>query len=796
MQAFRRHEELDTALLVEGAELDRGHRRFGTASIATLCFFAGAGTAIAASRVFAPPVAPAMVEAQGGGATVEAQTTAWYEGIPNILVNPTTFPVYTQFDTRRALVLLTEDAPTLDVQVGFYTQVVGATEKLTTVNSISAPSTTPGGSTQTFMRAAERLSVTGASTWSVSQGCSLRNSEFAAGLQLSAGSSDWGSGGFISDISVSGTFDTGIQQQWITKSSTIGSLTTSASSWNLLFVGVDGATQPTGDSSRYVTVVPETAGGARKPYVQMDSAGAWVVVVPAEQGPRTGYDPSPPLRETIPIDDCTIWSVPAPSASGPGTKGFHAASLPASTDATCVIIAPGVYNLSSPVVLSGKGAVVVGLGFATFQCATSEPCLVVQGEGASVSGLVVDAAFTDLSKPTGALVEVTGAGSRLYDIYCRVIALPALVRADVLLHIVGNGVILENTWLWHADHDPWPKPADELGTEYMLVKGSHNYEHTDIATQNRMLREAKERVASRHGVGDAALSLPYLTDSCVSHHALVVDGSNFIVYGLMAEHTHWDIVVWNGEYGQTFLLQCEVPYYVMGPDTWGPSRLAYRVNALLHSAVGLGAYVTNPSWVGAYTPFTEAFMMSFQATNTLNKVFGWINPSGSNSYTNVFNTSSGFILPLANCAADGGLLDGTACYWDKALPPAPPVGPMPPPSPPHPPNPPNPPPPPPAPPASPPPKDVVCYVDGANGGNLGTKVAQSSTDLTTVADCANFCRSAGAAWFIAYSLPGTCFCYNDPGRAFPGVCYSQPGGYYGTTMSDCSPAKTTCSSSS
>ena len=126
----------------------------------------------------------------------------------------------------------------------------------------------------------------------------------------------------------------------------------------------------------------------------------------------------------------------------------------------------------------------------------------------------------------------------------------------------------------------------------------------------------------------------------------------------------------------------------------------------------------------------------------------------------MFHTSEGFSLALHDCKAKGGVLLGTACYWDRALPPAPPASPMPPPSPPNPPQPPRPPPSPPSPPNSPPPKDTYCVIKDANGGDLGPKAGQTPDMVHTAKECADFCRGVHEdAWFLMYAVPGYCFCF-------------------------------------
>lgn len=366
-----------------------------------------------------PPPAPEPSPKTGGK----------FPDVANILVDPTSFPAFTEFDTRRAVVLLTKDAPTLDVRVGFYTQVLGTKRgQQVKVNSVTAPSNHVGGSTHTFMRSAERLHVAKSSVWSTSQGCALRNCKFDGDLKLSASTQDWGSGGFLSDLFVTGTLDTGIQQQHIVKASKIGALKASPSSWNLLFVGVDGVPKPTAAEERYiesardgrglaplvqprpppshtgvppplpsqspplfrVAVAGEVAEGTQqKPYLE-EYFGTWEIIVPKAKTQLSGFESAPETEKINVHKECEVWSVASNSSKG---------NAPKSTHSKCVIIAPGVYTIDTPIIFDRDDAVILGLGFATFECTTHEQCVTIKGDRVSVSGLVLDAGYT--STPIG-----------------------------------------------------------------------------------------------------------------------------------------------------------------------------------------------------------------------------------------------------------------------------------------------------------------------------------------------------------------------------------------------------------
>ena len=67
---------------------------------------------------------------------------------------------------------------------------------------------------------------------------------------------------------------------------------------------------------------------------------------------------------------------------------------------------------------------------------------------------------------------------------------------------------------------------------------------------------------------------------------LEVDGDSVTVYGLFAEHTLEELVVWRGENGAVYFYQSELAYDA--PPGW--DRPGYKVTAQRHTAVGVGVY--------------------------------------------------------------------------------------------------------------------------------------------------------------------------------------------------------------
>lgn len=109
------------------------------------------------------------------------------------------------------------------------------------------------------------------------------------------------------------------------------------------------------------------------------------------------------------------------------------------------------------------------------------------------------------------------------------------VSADVMLQIESDFVVVDNTWLWRADHD----------YRGIVVKGQN---------------------PCRNG--------------------MVVNGNHVSAYSLAVEHHLQDNVLWNGENGATYFFQCELPYDVTQQE-FGDS-VGYRLNPSVRSHLGSG----------------------------------------------------------------------------------------------------------------------------------------------------------------------------------------------------------------
>ena len=184
------------------------------------------------------------------------------------------------------------------------------------------------------------------------------------------------------------------------------------------------------------------------------------------------------------------------------------------------MIQPGNYYLSDTIKVNKANTVILGLGMATLISNTGKPCIEVGNvEGVRIAGILLQAGTHNTpsllkwgsSKNPGSS-ENPGVAS---DVFARVGGrnnqYKEQQRADTMLEINSGNVIIDNTWLWRADH---------------AVGG----------------RVSKSMNPVQHGV--------------------VVNGDNVIAYGLAVEHTLGHMTLWNGNHGLTIFYQSELPYDV------------------------------------------------------------------------------------------------------------------------------------------------------------------------------------------------------------------------------------------
>lgn len=451
-----------------------------------------------------------------------------------------------QFGPERCAVLFKPGRYALDVNVGFYTQVLGLGEMPDDVTISGAVRSTADwlgdkNATCNFWRCCENLAVVSTSntplTWAVSQATAMRRVHIRGDLNLWDGG--WSSGGFLADSQVDGLVNSGSQQQWLSRNADWGSWT--GHNWNMVFVGV--TRPPTGDwPDPAYTVIAETPRIREKPYLSVDAGGRYAVLVP-ETRPSgtvgTSWADGPPPAAAVPLDR---FHVAHPDRD---TADSLNAALAAGRH---LLLTPGIYQLDASLRVTHSQTIVLGLGFATLVPNSGTPALTIADvDGVSVGGLIVEAGplrsetLVQVGEP-GSRVDHSQSPTYLYDLYCRVGG-AAAGAAAVCLEINSSDVVVDNTWLWRADHG--------AGAEWD-------------------------------------------ENPCAS--GLVVSGDNVTVYGLFAEHFEEYQVLWSGEGGEVYFYQSELPYDPPSQERWQHDGVngyaAYKVadSVQRHTAWGLGVY--------------------------------------------------------------------------------------------------------------------------------------------------------------------------------------------------------------
>lgn len=477
-----------------------------------------------------------------------------------------------QFGTQRYALLFQPGSYEVNLQVGFYTTVCGLGSTPDAVTITGGVNTTAswfeGNATQNFWRGVENLAVIPTvfgsdAMFATSQGTWLRRVHIRGSLELydfsatAPGEVNWSSGGFIADSVVDTSINSGSQQQYLLRNSNPTSWT--GQGWNMVFLG--DVNTPNGDDwpSTHYTVIPNTPVIREKPYLTVDTSNNYSVVVPSlktnSQGPswtpswnNTGTNLTP--SNTLPLSDFYIAQASQDTANTINIalqRNMH------------LILTPGVYTLSEPIVVRNPNTVVLGLGLATLSPTNGTPALIVADvDGVTIAGLIFDAGtstspnllqFGDVNAST---VSHSANPTVTFDITCRVGGPAATASTQSCVVVNSCNVILDNTWLWRADH------AANPGWTGWTINPSTN--------------------------------------------GLIVNSDNVSAYGLFVEHHQGYQTLWNGNGGTVLFYQSEEPYDVPNQAAWTQNNEngypSYKIseNVTSHLCTGLGVYCffTNP----------------------------------------------------------------------------------------------------------------------------------------------------------------------------------------------------------
>jgi hypothetical protein len=459
-----------------------------------------------------------------------------------------------QFGPERYALLFKPGKYKNTVNVGFYTQVAGLGSNPDDVQiegGVNVPANwlPNANATCNFWRSVENLAITpnstgGTGTFAVSQDTPLRRLHVHGDVQLFARSANgrpgWASGGFLADSLVDGTVDAGSQQQWLSRNSQWGGWR--GANWNTVFLGCENAPASSFPSPPYTTI-DETPVIREKPFLRLSRGGDFEVFVPALRFNSSGisWSHGPTRGTSIPLSK---FYIARPETS---TAADINAALAVGKD---VLFTPGVYRLDDTLRVSRSDSVVMGLGKPSLVETNGKPIMAVSDVGGvQIAGLILDAGPT--GSPEILHVGVPTSGHKrdhsanptfLYDLTVRTGgAWPG--RNEVGIRVDSNNVVLDQVWLWRADH----------------------------------------------GAGVGWTANP-------TSNGLVVNGDDVTCYGLFNEHHEGYQTLWNGNGGRVYMYQSEMPYDVPDQSVWMSGQTAgfasYKVSPSVttHEAWGVGVY--------------------------------------------------------------------------------------------------------------------------------------------------------------------------------------------------------------
>ncbi len=504
----------------------------------------------------------------------------------------------------------------LNFQVGYYTMVAGLGQSPSDVvinGSIDVYNQCTDGSCialVNFWRSLSNLTINvtnpsfGCYTgefWAVSQAAPMRRVlvNGAATLMDYCTSPSYASGGFIADSQFEGgSIVSGSQQQWLTRNSVIDGWSNGV--WNQVFSGVMGAPAqcfPVQSSCGGPYTTLATSPVTREaPYLYQDAGGNYTVLVPAVQHNSSGttWANGETPGSSIPIQRFFI-AQPTDSAETINRALFFGFNL---------ILTPGIYNLDRSLIVTRPDTVVLGLGFPTLIPQNGNPSVwVASDNGVLISGIIFDAGpenspvLLQVGNQRGHDNHGHHGGSDpsgVYDVFFRIGGAEA-GSATISLVVNSDNTILDDIWVWRADHGA--------------------------------------------GVG--------WTDN-TADTGVIVNGDNVTAYGLFVEHYQKYEVMWNGNGGTEIFFQNEMPYDPPsqaawmepgGIDGWAAFKVANNVTSFSGYDMGSYSFFNQGINIYAANAFEVPTNLPTASMNDLLTVF--LSTSGFGGILNVIDNTGG-----------------------------------------------------------------------------------------------------------------------------------------------------------
>lgn len=503
-------------------------------------------------------------------------------------------------DDRYALLFLpgTYDE-SLKVNVGFYTQVsgLGIMPTDTNINELWVDAAWMNtNATCNFWRSAENFAVNKYCMWANSQAVSLRRVSFGDSLLLSDGEG-WSSGGYMADCYVEGTVFSGSQQQYLCRNDEWGFW--DGGVWNMVFTGVRDGITP-GGTYPYApyTTIEETPEIQEKPYLCYDNKNGYGVMVPQ----RRTNSQSISWQEGV---TGTFYSLNTFYIANP--KDSADTINNALDEGKNILFTPGIYSIDKPINVTREDTIIYGMGLATLEAANGNVCMTISDlDGIKVSGLLFEAG----EKESESLLVVGEEKTQVVhssnpicfsDVYFRVGGGKYAGKVQNCVTINCNNVIGDNFWVWRADH------SNNVGW-----------------------------------------------DTNTAPNGIIINGDDVTMYGLFVEHFQEYQTIWNGNGGQLYFYQSEIPYDAPSQEAYkshdntvnGYASLKINDDVTKFSGYGIGVYCYNRDadieiFSGAEIPDKKDVFIHHMVTVKLN---------GNGQITHVINDKGNEVTGAGNTA--------------------------------------------------------------------------------------------------------------------------------------------------
>jgi hypothetical protein len=548
-------------------------------------------------------------------------------------------PVGSQFDSQRYAIFFQpgtygSSSDPLVFQVGYYTEVAGLgfmpqntviNGAIDVFNNLCTAGTSNCNSDDNFWRSLSNLTLNvdlpsttptyappvvdayGAGcanseeSWSASQASPIRRAIINGSVvfQDYCAADDYASGGFIADSKISGDLDFYGNQQYMVRNSAIGGANGCPNGlWNMVYSGVSGAPAPAfGGQCQQNTVIATSPVTEEEPFLYTDSSGNYNVFVPSAQTDTSGpsWASGSEAGRSIPLSSFIVATPSTPVSLIDSGLDFG----------KNLILTPGIYNLSSPIVISRPDTVVLGQGFATLVPQDGNSAMVVtSNSGVKLSGMIFDAGpvnspvLLSVGVPGGVGGILNGGSASdpdlIQDIFFRIGGAESTsVSATVSLLDNASDSIIDDVWAWRADH------GNDVGW-----------------------------TANKGATG------------------LIVTGDHVTAYGLAVEHYQQYEVEWSGQDGTDIFFQNELPYDPPSQADWmatatqdGYPAFDVAPGVRTFQGYGMGSYVVFIS-TSATLYDTEAFEAPHTSGVQFHNLFAvWI--AGSGGDDSIINGTGG-----------------------------------------------------------------------------------------------------------------------------------------------------------